>query len=94
MPAVFSLLTMSIHAFERVKPWRLCIVIAQANFKDSFCLSCTPLNVLKVTVIGYIGTQCGMPLIIDGSVEGLNVISLQCNRLTPSVHCCYGGHPH
>ena len=24
----------------------------------------------------------------------LNVISLQCNRLTPSVHCCYGGHPH
>ena len=24
----------------------------------------------------------------------LNVISLQCNHLTPSAHCCYGGHPH
>ena len=23
----------------------------------------------------------------------LNVISLQCNSLTPSAHCCYGGHP-
>ena len=24
----------------------------------------------------------------------LNAISLQCNHRTPSVHCCYSGHPH
>ena len=42
MPAVFSVLPMSIHAFGRVSPWLLCMVIAQASFKGSCCRSCDP----------------------------------------------------
>ena len=38
MPAILSVLPISIHAFERVSPWLLCI--AQASFKGSCCRSC------------------------------------------------------
>ena len=68
IPGVLSLLPMSIHVFDRVSPWLLCIVIAQASFKGSCCLSWTPPNVSEITVIGHMGTQCDNSLLIDGPV--------------------------
>ena len=66
MPAVFSVWPMSIHAFGSVRPWLLCIVIAQASFNGSCCRSCIPSRDWEVTVIGHIGTHDEMDLLIDG----------------------------
>lgn len=66
IPGVCSVLPMSIHALDSVNPWLLWIVITQASFKGSCCLSFTPLIVSEATVIGHIGTQCGISLLIDG----------------------------
>ena len=73
IPGVLSLLPMSIHVFDRLSPWLLCIVIAQASFKGSCCLSWTLPNVSEVTVIGHMGTQRGIPLLIDGPVYSSNL---------------------
>lgn len=43
-PAVFSDFAMFIHAFGKVSPWLLCIVIAHESVKGSCCLSCIPLG--------------------------------------------------
>ena len=67
-PTVFSDLPMSIQAFDKVNPRLLCIVMAQAIFKGSCCLSYRRSNVLQVAVIGHIGTHPGILLVRDGPV--------------------------
>ena len=68
VPEFFSFLAMYIHAFARVNPWILCIVIALENLKESYSHSFTLPNVSGITVIGHMGTHWFMLLQIDGPV--------------------------
>ena len=68
IPGAFSLGPISIHAFGRVSPWLLCIVIAHASFNGNCCLSWNVSRDLEVIVTVGIGTHFGKVSINDGPV--------------------------
>ena len=56
-PGVLSVFPIFIHAFGKVSPWLLWIVIAQPSRRGSCCRSCKPFDAEVETVTGNIGTQ-------------------------------------